>query len=217
VDLACSRSIRFVLAGVLFAAAAGLLWYGVARSAPPTRSTAPPTQGAAPPSPVSTASGAERTAIAAYLARLGRIDAAVETSERRGWRIIHAHGPGVRGVPPWGQRLVRQAVGVYAGAAARVRAVRPVRGFATAQRELGDGYAATSRVYGDVARLIANRQSARDPSALVADLERVAAALQEQKRLVIATRDAFRSAARRAGVPTPAWVAGLAYGSWRHG
>jgi hypothetical protein len=141
----------------------------------------------------------------------------VETSERRGWRVIHAHGPGVPGVPPWSRRLVRQAVGVYAGAAGRVRAIRPVRGFETAQRDLGDGYAATSRVYADVALVMANRQSARDPSTLVTDLERVAATLREQKRLVIATRDAFRSAALRAGMPTPAWVSGLAYGSWRHG
>jgi hypothetical protein len=182
-------------------AVAVLLWLGV------TRFSAQGAHGTG--APVSDSAVGGHGSTLAYLAHLQRIDAPVESYERRAGRVLHEElaSPG-----PMSAAAKQEMISIaesYEGAARDVERVQPAPGFERAQHLLAKTYEDQAASDRSVLLLTNGKTVQNDPQAVLDELRQIDATLGRFNRDLTACRAAFQDATTAAGVPDPAWVLAL--------
>jgi hypothetical protein len=180
---------------------AALLWFGI-HHFNATSATTP-----TPPPPGPTAG--QRGAVISYLKHLGRIDAPVESRERRGGVVLHHELANPGAMSATAHQQIEAVASAYSDGASQVRHVHPAAGFERAQQLLAKTYDDQAVLYHSILQLSNGQTVQSDPNAALDELTRIDSALGAFDNDLTACRAAFRTATVTAGVPYPSWVAAL--------
>jgi hypothetical protein len=178
-----------------------LLWFGVSHFGG--------SGAGAPASPPPGQAAAQRATATAYLKHLQRIDAPVESYERRGGVLLHRELAKPGAMNATAHQQIEAIASAYSGAASEVRHVHPTPGFEQAQQLLAKTYDDQSAIYRSVLLLSNGKTVQSDPNAVLDELTRIDNALGAFDNDLTACRTAFQASTATAGVPYPAWVAAL--------
>jgi hypothetical protein len=178
-----------------------LLWFGVSHFGG--------SGAGAPVSPPPGHAAAQRATATAYLRHLQRIDAPVESYERRGGVLLRHELAKPGPMTATAHQQIVAIASAYSGAASEVRHAHPTPGFERAQQLLAKTYDDQSAIYRSVLLLSNGKTVQSDPNAVLDELTRIDNALGAFDNDLTACRTAFKESTATAGVPYPAWVAAL--------